>query len=124
MKIQQLLEAVDDVVLTKMATTINRDVSTHNQYTDRSCFGKVAHYLKKHRNPEWYIMLFGAGVNREVTHCCLYDATGAAIIDTFGHGGSPQNVDGNVVYVDADGRHHPLLLSITVGNFCSQYGIK
>ena len=112
------------MVLTKMATTINRSVSDLNQYTDRSCFGKVAHYLKTHKDPNWFIMLFGAGVTRDVTHCCLYDAKGVAIIDTFGHGGSPQNVDGEVVYVDADGRYHPLLLSITVGNFFSQYGIK
>lgn len=120
MKISQILkEDSPQVVLVKMATTINPASSNMNGYTDRSCFGKVAHYLKSHQNPNWYILLFGIRGAREVTHCCLYDEEGTRIVDTFD--GAPANVDGDIVYVDKDNKHHELLISIPVGKFIEQY---
>lgn len=120
MKIRELLcEESAQTVLTKMATTINPAVSQLNGYTSRSCFGKVAHYLKTHRDPSWYILLFGIRSANEVTHCCLYDDVGNRIVDTFD--GEPKNVGGNIVYVDKDRNEHELLTSLSVGQFEQRY---
>ena len=120
MKIRELLcEESAQTVLTKMATTIDPRVSTLNGYTNRSCFGKVAHYLKTHRDPNWYILLFGIRSANEVTHCCLYNDTGKRIVDTFD--GAPTNVGGDSVYVDRDGYNHELLTSLTVAQFEQQF---
>ena len=124
MKVKQLLSVHEDhvnVVLTKMATTINPTVSELNQYSNRSCFGRVAHYLKDHNDPSWYIMLFGFRDNGEVTHCCLYDATGKRIVDTFD--GTPSNVNGNIVYIDKDNKQHELLQSLTVDDFREMFRV-
>ena len=120
MKLHQILkEDSAQVVLTKMATTIDPSTSNLNGYTNRSCFGKVAHYLKQKRNPEWYIMLFGLRSANEVTHCCLYTADGVPVVDTFD--GEPQRVGGEFMYVDSNGNHHELLASLTVGQFINQF---
>ena len=120
MKLNQILkEDNPQIVLTKMATTISPSSSNLNGYTSRSCFGKVAHYLKTHRDSTWYILLFGiAGVN-EVTHCCLYDNDGNRVVDTFD--GHPIRTDDGIVYVDKDDKHHELLISLPVNKFIQQY---
>lgn len=116
MKIRQLLtEETAMVVLTKMATTIDPSASKLNGYTNNSCFGRVAHYLKQHRNPDWYILLFGFQENGEVTHCCLYDNDGNRVVDTFD--GAPKNIGGNIVYVDKHNNEHELLASMNVAQF-------
>lgn len=116
MKIRQLLtEENATTVLTKMATTIDPSASQLNGYTNNSCFGRVAHYLKTHRDPNWYILLFGFRENGEVTHCCLYDNEGNRIVDTFD--GEPKNLGGNIVYVDKHGNEHELLVSLSVTQF-------
>ena len=113
MKIHHLLnEENAQTVLMKMATTIDPSTGGENGYTNRSCFGRVAHYLKNHRNPNWYIMLFGFVNNGEVTHCCLYDNNGTRVVDTFD--GAPKHINGNIVYVDKFDNHHELLASMTV----------
>lgn len=120
MKLHQILkEESAQIVLTKMATTIDPSVSNLNGYTNRSCFGKVAHFLKQNQNPAWYIMLFGLKSANEVTHCCLYDADGNRVVDTFD--GEPQNNDGVITYVDSRGNNHELLASLTVQRFLSQF---
>ena len=120
MKICELLcEESAQLVLTKMATTIDPTVSRLNGYSNRSCFGKVAHYLRAHRDPSWYIMLFGFVNNKEVTHCCLYDDAGNRIVDTFD--GSPQRIDDTIVYVDKQGHHHEYLTSISIPQFEQTY---
>lgn len=116
MKIRHLLnEENAQTVLLKMATTIDPSAGGENGYTNRSCFGRVAHYLKSHRDPSWYILLFGFQGNGEVTHCCLYDNEGNQIVDTFD--GEPRNVGGNIVYVDKQGNEHELLASVSVSQF-------
>lgn len=120
MKLRQLLnEDAPSVVLTKMATTIDPTVSRLNGYTNNSCFGRVAHYLKQHWNDTWYILLFGLREPNEVTHCCLYDANGKPVVDTFD--GTPKNVNGDIMYVDAHGNNHELLDSMSVGTFKQRY---
>lgn len=116
MKIRKLLcEESAQTVLTKMATTIDPSMSQLNGYTNRSCFGKVAHYLRTHRDPSWYILLFGLRSANEVTHCCLYDDSGTRVVDTFD--GEPRNIDGNIVYVDRHSHEHELLVSLSVSQF-------
>lgn len=116
MKIRHLLnEANAQAVLLKMATTIDPSAGGQNGYTNRSCFGKVAHFLKTNRNPNWYILLFGFRENGEVTHCCLYDDAGQRIVDTFD--GEPKNVDGNILYIDKHGHEHEMLASLSVAQF-------
>ena len=120
MRITQILnEESADVVLTKIAATIDPAATNLRGYTNRSCFGKVAHYLKRRRDPSWYIMLFGLKSANEVTHCCLYDTNGNRVIDTFD--GEPVNQKGQIMYVDKQGNEHELLASITVQRFMNQF---
>lgn len=120
MKIHKLLfEDSAQIVLRKMAATIAPSTSQLNGYTNRSCFGKVAHYLKTNHNPDWYILLFGLRSANEVTHCCLYDDAGNQIVDTFD--GEPKNDGGNIVYVDRHQNQHELLISLKVGQFIKQF---
>lgn len=129
MKIQELVTSpvlVEDtpyVVLMKMATTIDPSISNLNGYTNRSCFGAVAHYLKTHSyEPSWYILLFGFKDNNEVTHCCLYDEEGNEIVDTFN--GHPANTPTGLYYVDEMGNKHALLASLTVRTFVNDFLTK
>lgn len=108
-----LLEQQASVVLRRIAATINND--PRNSYTDRSCFGKVAHFLKNHRANDWYILLFGFTDNDEVTHCCLYSSDGKQVVDTFD--GKPIVTQRGIVYVDKDGHEHELLASVSIPNF-------
>ena len=120
MKLKQILrEDSPHVVLVKMATTISPTSSNLNGYTDKSCFGKVAHYLKDHRAPNWFILLFGIRAANEITHCCLYDTDGNRIVDTFD--GYPTNTEDGIVYIDKDDKHHELLKSIPVDKFIKLY---
>ena len=112
MKIIELLNEENSmVVLTKMATTIDPSTSKLNGYTNNSCFGRVAHFLKTNHDPNWYILLFGFQQNGEVTHCCLYDDDGNRIVDTFD--GEPVNRENGIVYLDKHGNEHELLASLS-----------
>ena len=120
MKIIELLNEENSmVVLTKMATTIDPSTSKLNGYTNNSCFGRVAHFLKTNHDPNWYILLFGFQQNGEVTHCCLYDDDGNRIVDTFD--GEPVNRENGIVYLDKHGNEHELLASLTVAQFQQRF---
>lgn len=120
MKIIELLNEENSmVVLTKMATTIDPSTSKLNGYTNNSCFGRVAHFLKTNHDPNWYILLFGFRQNGEVTHCCLYDDDGNRIVDTFD--GEPVNRENGIVYLDKHGNEHELLASLTVAQFQQRF---
>ena len=121
MKVEELLlEDNAQTVLVKMATTIDPNVSSLNGYTNRSCFGRVAHYLKAHTGePSWYILLFGFKNNGEVTHCCLYSNDGERIVDTFD--GEPRHTVDGIVYIDVNGNEHELLASITLQRFQDEF---
>jgi hypothetical protein len=89
-------------VLAKMIDTINSDAERGSGiFTNKSCYGRVAHYLRNNWEDSWQILMYG---EHYVIHCCLYSHSGKKIVDTFN--GTP----GPVYTVDGD--EIPLLAAI------------
>ena len=101
-------------VLRKMVATINADVPGHataGTYTNVSCFGRVAHYLRTNWNDSWKILMFGFD---GVEHCCLYTEDGKKLVDTFN--GVPK-ADG---YYNRRGECYPNLASIRLSDLSNK----
>ena len=118
-------------VLVKMANTVVAQDPGHETpgtYTDKSCYGKVAHALRQvwaraHLDePNWYILLFSSGTDTSnVAHACLYTQTGVKVVDTFP--GKPVNREGQVLYEvpGVDINSYPLMLCLTVTKFARMF---
>ena len=73
---------VPERVLDKVIATINSEAPTGTAgiFTNRSCYGKVAHFLRQHWDDNWILYMFGA---HYVEHACLYTQSGQKVVDTF-----------------------------------------
>ena len=116
-----LKEENAETVLKKMAFTIdpNKALPMKNGYTNGSCFGKVAHYLKTNDSGNDYIMIFGIKGADQVTHTCLYSDSGKEVVDTFD--GEIVHNGEQIVYNDYNGKQHELLASIKVSDFRKRF---
>ena len=111
-----------DFILRKMADTINASdpgYATKGTFTPNSCYGKVAHYLRKNQPKDGFILLFGDEHN--VSHACIYDNHGRRLVDSFP--GHPVESDGKVFY--DDGEHpitdYPAIRIIRVSQFFEKF---
>lgn len=113
-------------VLAKMAATINHaspGPGSPGTYTDSSCYGKVAHFLRNHAHldPDWYLLLFRAGTDpHKIAHVCLYDKDGP-VVDTFD--GHPVFHNGLLWYQtkDQDYTAYPLTVCLSISSFYKQF---
>ncbi len=118
------------IVLAKIAATITGDPARFNVefkngkgYSNQSCYGSVAHYLRRHRHAPAHIMLFGSTATDDVTHCLLVDDAGTFIVNTMP--GQVLRTDDGVVFDDFKHHtQHELLASISVANFNQMFQLR
>lgn len=107
-------------VLRKMRKTIasNADwrLKESGIYTPSSCYGAVAHYIKRHPAVKATIMIFGSG--QWVSHALLVNDEGEYLVNTVP--GRARKLADKIVFHQKDGQIHDLLYSGRVSDFLSR----